>query len=590
MMTLSIKRFVAMLAASLILAGLVTGTASLLTLRATSRVAETWTEFEGRAAKKSDHLAELRQALGYGGMIHQFKNMVLRLDTKRLEVVRAKAKEAVQALAGYRGLGVDDKEASSLDAIRAVIGRYESEADVAEKMITAGKTPVEIDQIVKIDDGPALAGLGELDNHVRAMRQAIADEMYATVNDVRSVVRSAAVATALLLAGTIVAFLIFARTRLLRPMARLGDAMSRLAAGATDTAIPGSDRGDEFGTMAKTVEIFKDNAVEKLRLEIEVKEKDRLAQERGRAARTELADRFEGRVSGIVKIVSSSATNLHATAQRMSATAEEASRQTTAVAGASEQTSAKVTTVATATEELSTSIGEISRRVSQSSRVSRTAVEEAEGVRTHVKTLLEAAQQIGQVVDLINDIAGQTNLLALNATIEAARAGEAGKGFAVVASEVKTLANQTAKATEEISRRIAGMQSATGSMVDAIGKISSTIAEINQIAATIASAIDEQGAPATCNKRLSALRRPRATSSTSPAPPLKPARPRAKCSGWRASSPNSRMRSSPRSMAFSPRCAPLKPSWAARQPLVSRSAATDFAKPPSTSSIEVDAP
>jgi methyl-accepting chemotaxis protein len=493
-MTLSIKRFVAMLAASLILAGVVTGTASVLTLRATTRVAETWTGFEQRVAAKSDLLAKLRQALGYGGMIHQFKNMVLRVDARRVGIVRTKATEAVQALEAYRGIGVDHEEAASLDAIESVIRRYESEADVAEGMINAGKTPVEIDQVVKIDDGPALAGFAKLDDQVRAMRHDSAADMYATVDNVQTVVTRAAVATALLLAGTIVAFLLFAHGRLLRPMARLGDAMSRLAGGATEIAIPGSDRRDEFGAMAKSVQIFKDNAVEKLRLEIEVREKDRLAQERGRAAMTELANRFEGRVAGIAKIVSSSATNLHATAQRMAATAEEASRQTSAVASASEQTSAKVATVATATEELSTSIGEISRNASQSSRVSRTAVEEAEGVSTHVKTLAEAAQQIGQVVDLINNIATQTNLLALNATIEAARAGEAGKGFAVVASEVKTLANQTAQATEEISRRIMGMQSATGSMVNAIGKISSTIAEINQILATIASAVDEQGA------------------------------------------------------------------------------------------------
>jgi methyl-accepting chemotaxis protein len=491
-MTLSINRFVALLAASLILAGLVAGSASVLTLRATARVGATWDEFEHRAAAKSDLIAGLRQALGYGGMIHQFKNMVLRRDAKRVEVVHAKAKAAKQALQAYRDIGVDSEEASALQAIEAAIGSYESVTDVVERMINEGKTAPEIDQIVKIDDGPALAGFAKLDDRVRAMREASADDMRTTVENDRGVVTRAAVATALLLAGTIVAFLILAHGRLLRPMAKLGDAMSRIVAGATDIAIPGSDRRDEFGTMAKAIQIFKDNAVEKLRSELV--EKERLEQERSRAAMTELADRFEGRVAGIVKVVSSSATELHTTAQSMSATAEKAAGQTTAVAGASEQTSAKVTTVATATEELSSSIGEIARQVSQSSRASQTAVAEAEGVSTQIKTLAEAAKQIGQVVDLINDIASQTNLLALNATIEAARAGEAGKGFAVVASEVKTLANQTAKATEEISRRITGMQSATGFMVDAIGKIRSTVDEINQIVGTIASSIEQQGA------------------------------------------------------------------------------------------------
>jgi len=493
-MTLSIKRIATILAVSLILAGLVDGTASVLTIRATTRVAATWTDFERRVAAKSDLIANLREALSYGGMIHQFKNMVLRRDLKRIDVVRAKAKAATQALEAYRTIGVDADETQSLQAIKSAIESYESSTDMAERMIHAGNTTADIDQVVKIDDGPALAALAKLDDHLHKMRQASAADMYATVEDVQTAVVRAAGITGFLLVGTIIAFIHFVLARLLRPMARLGDAMSRLATGATDIAIPGSDRRDEFGTMAKAVQFFRDNAVEKLRLETEVKENQRLAQERSRAAMTKLADHFEDRVAAIVKIVSSSATELHATAQSMSATAEEASRQTTAVASASEQISAKVGTVATATEELSTSIGAISRQVSQSSRVSQMAAEEAERINAQINTLSEAAQQIGQVVDLINKIASQTNLLALNATIEAARAGESGKGFAVVASEVKSLANQTAKATEEISRRITGIQSAAELMVDAVGKICTTVSEINQIVATFASAIEEQGA------------------------------------------------------------------------------------------------
>jgi methyl-accepting chemotaxis protein len=491
-MTFSIKRIVAILATCLILAGLVAVTASVLTIRATTRVAATWTDFEHRAAAKSDLIADLRQALGYGGMIHQFKNMILRRDTQRIEIVRTKAKAARQALEAYRAIGVNAEEASSLQTIGAAIASYESATDVAERMIKEGKTTAEIDQVVKIDDGPALAAFGWLDDYLRKMRRASAADMYTTVDDVQAAVIHAAVITALLLAGTIIAFIYFTLTRLLRPMANLGDAMNRVATSATDIAVPGSDRRDEFGIMAKAVQFFKDNAVERTR--IEIKENQRLAQERNRAARIELADRFEDRVAAIVKIVSSSATELHATAQGMSATAEEATRQTTAVASAAKQISAKVATVATATEELSSSIGEINRQVGQSSRVSQTAAEEAEGISAQIDTLSEAAQQIGQVVELINNIASQTNLLALNATIEAARAGEAGKGFAVVASEVKTLANQTAKATEEINRRISGMQKATGLMVDAIDKICSTISEINQIVTTFAAAIEEQGA------------------------------------------------------------------------------------------------
>ncbi len=493
-MTLSIKRFIAILAAGLILVGAVGAMAGILTSRAATRVATTWTEFENHTAAKSDLVAELRQALGYGGMIHNFKNLVLRRDARRLEAVRANAKAAERALAAYLGVGVDTDEAQSLQVIGAVIKGYESAADMAERMIQAGKTTAEIDQTVKIDDGPALAGFARLDDHLRAMRQASTADVHTTLDDVQAIAIRAAVMTTLLLAGTIIAFIRFGQDRLLRPMGDLGDAMRRLATGATDVEIRGSDRRDEFGAMAKTVQIFKDNAVEKLRLETEVKAKEKLTQDRWLEAMKKLADSFEGRVAGIVKIVFSSATELQATAQGMAARAEAANHQATAVAGASEQTSANVRAVAAATDELSVSTGEIGRQIAQSRGVTQAAVEEAERTGTQVKNLAEAAHQIGQVVDLINNIASQTNLLALNATIEAARAGEAGRGFAVVASEVKTLANQTAKATEEIGAKIISIQAATGSTVDAIDHIRGTIAEISQIAVAIASAIEEQGA------------------------------------------------------------------------------------------------
>jgi len=207
-----------------------------------------------------------------------------------------------------------------------------------------------------------------------------------------------------------------------------------------------------------------------------------------------LANEFEANMVGVVESVRSAATELQASSESMAATAEETSRQSQSVAAAAEQATSNVQTLAAAAEEMAKSIEEIGRQVTQSATIAGRAVEEAERTNGSVAGLAEAAQKIGEVVELISDIASQTNLLALNATIEAARAGDAGKGFAVVASEVKSLANQTAKATEEIAAQIAGMQDATKGTVTAIKGISSTIGEISEIAAAIASAVEQQSA------------------------------------------------------------------------------------------------
>ncbi len=278
------------------------------------------------------------------------------------------------------------------------------------------------------------------------------------------------------------------------PLARLTQVMTELAKGDRSVAVRDVDRSDEIGGMAKSVQIFKDNAIAMERMQAEQEEMKKRAQEERRAAMLKLADDFEAAAGTVVKSVSVAATEMQAAAQGMTSTAEETARQATAVAAASEQASSNVQTVATAGEELSSSVAEIGRQVTQSTRIAGKAVDEAQQTDAKIQGLAEAAQKIGEVVQLITDIAAQTNLLALNATIEAARAGEAGKGFAVVASEVKGLANQTAKATGEISAQIAGIQDATRDSVAAIQLIGKTIGEVNEIATTIASAVEEQGA------------------------------------------------------------------------------------------------
>ncbi len=293
--------------------------------------------------------------------------------------------------------------------------------------------------------------------------------------------------------GILCLFLLWQGRGIIVPISRLTTAMGDIAGGKLDVAITGLGRGDEVGQMAGAVQVFKENAVEKLRLEEEQVATVRRAEEEKRQAMDELADRFELQVKEVVDSVSSSATEMQATAQQMTTTAEEASRQSATVATASEQATANVQTVAATAEELSASIAEIGRQVGQSANIAGNAVDAADETNQTVQGLSEAAGRIGEVVNLINEIANQTNLLALNATIEAARAGEAGKGFAVVANEVKNLATQTAKATEDISAQIGAVQEETEGAVAAIAKIRDIIGEMNDISMTISSAVEEQG-------------------------------------------------------------------------------------------------
>ncbi|QND73252.1 methyl-accepting chemotaxis protein [Tardiphaga robiniae] len=410
-------------------------------------------------------------------------------DQDNVTLFANSVKNAQQQIAEMEKFDMAPSLSALFESIKKGLVSYSSGFDKAsanllkmDQLYYNGITPMVVNAIRKTD-GVKAAIQQEVVSATTANEQRISGTI-----TLQQIVAGAATIT-----GLLIAFLIAGG--IIRPLSGLTAGMKQLAEGNFGVVLPGLGRKDEVGDMAQAVETFKVKAEDKARAEAEARiTQDQAAALQRKQDMIRLADDFEGTVGEIVEAVSSASTELEASASTLTSTADRSQQLTTVVATASEEASTNVQSVASATEEMASSITEIGRQVQESARIANEAVDQAQKTNDRVGELSKAAGRIGAVVELINTIAGQTNLLALNATIEAARAGDAGRGFAVVASEVKALAEQTAKATGEIGQQIASIQTATDDSVLAIREIGATIGKMSEIASTIASAVEEQGA------------------------------------------------------------------------------------------------
>ena len=453
----------------------------------------------GLASVYNDRTVPLTELARIQDSIHRVRFRLMEaIDAKDAATVQKDLKDiadfnkaADEEWKTYTATKLVPEEKALTDQFEVNIKTYRSTTDAAAAMVVAGKQD-------EAKTFAATKGLEDFRGAMNVIRKLIQlqddvakgeyEKGNATYLSARSTMMVMTLMGILIGAG----LALFITRSVTVPVEQMIGVMNKLAVGDVKVDVFGTHRRDEVGDIARSVEVFKRNAIEKISMEKEREEAKIRAEQERRAVMLRLADDFEGNVGKVVQNVADSAQSMEHSANTLSSITIEANSQATAVAAASEEAASNVQAVASATEELSSSVEEIGRQVMESSKATQSAVHEANETSTVINGLATAAAQIGDVVNLINEIAAQTNLLALNATIEAARAGEAGKGFAVVANEVKSLATQTAKATEEIAKQIGTVQGETTKAVAAIGHVSDSIERVNGIASAIAAAVQQQ--------------------------------------------------------------------------------------------------